>query len=68
MERIVIEVNVRDYIDYKATHTRVEYTLIQDFLSSSITDCSSFSISNNAVSDCILIPLYILYNYLVIPY
>lgn len=25
MERIVIEVNVRDYIDYKATHTRVEY-------------------------------------------
>ena len=25
MERIVVEVNVRDYIDYKATHTRVEY-------------------------------------------
>lgn len=25
MERIVVEVNVKDYIDYKATHTRVEY-------------------------------------------
>lgn len=25
MEKIVVEVNVRDYIDYKATHTRVDY-------------------------------------------
>ena len=25
MDRIVVEVNVRDYIDSKATHTRVEY-------------------------------------------
>lgn len=25
MERIIVEVNVRDYIDYKATHTRADY-------------------------------------------